>query len=137
MGSMRGLAIVMWKLSIEDDQGATTVVQLVRSEYTLGRGEENTVRLTERNISRRHARLVKQGGNWFLVDVGSYNGCFVNGIRAGESHPVGPQDLIQLGDYRLEIITDETPIQVDVRNDTLKFRGTGTIIGVKQIALSW
>lgn len=121
MGSMRGLATVMWKLSIEDDQGVTTVVHLARSEYTLGRGEENTVRLTERNISRRHARLVKQGGNWFLVDLGSYNGCFVNGIRAGESHPVGPRDLIQLGDYRLEIITDETPTQVaaDVRNDTL------------------
>lgn len=118
---MRGLVTVMWKLSIEDDQGATTVVQLVRSEYTLGRGEENTVRLTERNISRRHARLVKQGTSWFLVDVGSYNGCFANGNRAGESHPVGPRDLIQIGDYRLEFITDETPILVggDDPNDTL------------------
>jgi len=118
---MRGLVTVMWKLSIEDDQGATTVVQLVRSEYALGRGEENTVRLTERNISRRHSRLVKQGGSWFLVDVGSYNGCFVNGIRAGESHPVGPRDLIQIGDYRLEFITDETPVLIgsDERNDTL------------------
>ena len=118
---MRGLATVMWKLSIEDDQGATTVVQLVRSEYTLGRGEENTIRLTERNISRRQARLAKQSGSWLLIDVGSYNGCFVNGIRAGESHPVGPRDLIQLGDYRLEIITDEASAQVagDIKNDTL------------------
>jgi len=110
----------MWKLSIEDDQGATTVVQLVRIEYTLGRGEENTIRLTERNISRRHARLTKQGAIWFLVDCGSYNGCFVNGVRAGDSHPVGPRDLIQLGDYRLEFITDEsTQVDADTRNDTL------------------
>jgi pSer/pThr/pTyr-binding forkhead associated (FHA) protein len=111
----------MWKLSIEDDQGATTVVQLVRSEYTLGRGEENTIRLTERNISRRHARLTKQGASWFLFDCGSYNGCFVNGVRAGESHPVGPRDLIQLGDYRLEFITDESTVQDagEARNDTL------------------
>jgi len=98
----------MWKLSIEDDQGATTVVQLARAEYTIGRGEENTIRLTERNISRRHARLVKHGGNWMLVDLGSYNGCFVNGIRTGESQLVGPKDLIQLGDYRLEFLTDES-----------------------------
>ncbi len=105
---MRGLATRMWKLSIEDDQGVTTVVQLARNDYTLGRGEENSVRLTERNISRRHARLVKQGSNWNLVDLGSYNGCFINGVRAGESHPVGPRDLIQLGDYRLEFITDES-----------------------------
>jgi len=111
----------MWKLSIEDDLGATTVVQLVRSEYTLGRGEENTIRLTERNISRQHARLAKQGASWFLVDCGSYNGCFVNGVRAGESHPVGPRDLIQLGDYRLEFVTDESTAQDagEDRNDTL------------------
>src|SRR5512142_2710775 len=105
---MRGLATRMWKLSIEDDQGATTVVQLARGEYTIGRGEENTIRLTERNISRRHARLVKQDGNWILFDLGSYNGCFVNGVRTGESQLVGPKDLIQLGDYRLEFITDES-----------------------------
>jgi pSer/pThr/pTyr-binding forkhead associated (FHA) protein len=98
----------MWKLSIEDDQGATTVVQLARAEYTIGRGEENTIRLTERNISRRHARLMRQNGHWFLVDLGSYNGCFVNGIRTGESQVVGPKDLLQLGDYRLEFITDES-----------------------------
>ena len=97
----------MWKLSIEDDHGATTVVQLARGEYTIGRGEENTIRLTERNISRRHARLVKHDEIWLLIDLGSYNGCFVNGVRAGDSQPVGPKDLIQLGDYRLEFITDE------------------------------
>jgi len=97
----------MWKLSIEDDHGATTVVQLARGEYTIGRGEENTIRLTERNISRRHARLVKREESWLLLDLGSYNGCFVNGVRAGDTQPVGPKDLIQLGDYRLEFITDE------------------------------
>lgn len=98
----------MWKLSIEDDQGATTVVQLARADYTIGRGEENTIRLTERNISRRHARLLKQGNAWALLDLGSYNGCFVNGVRTGETHSVGAKDLIQLGDYRLEFITDES-----------------------------
>ncbi|MCC6666907.1 MAG: FHA domain-containing protein, partial [Polyangiaceae bacterium] len=51
----------MWKLSIEDDQANKTVVSLVRDEYSIGRGEENTVRLTERNISRRHAKLTRNG----------------------------------------------------------------------------
>ncbi len=97
----------MWKLSIEDDQGTPTVVPLARSEYTLGRAEDNSVRLTERNISRNHARLVKQGASWFLVDQNSYNGCFVNGARIAEPHPIGPSDLVQIGDYRLELITDQ------------------------------
>lgn len=115
----------MWKLSIEDDHGATTVVQLARGEYTIGRGEENTIRLTERNISRRHARLVKHDESWLLIDLGSYNGCFINGVRGGDTQPVGPKDLIQLGDYRLEFITDEdlAVTQGGVRPDT-----TGSII---------
>lgn len=97
----------MWKLSIEDDQGQATVVQLVRSEYSVGRTDENTIRLTERNISRRHARLIKQGAAWFLDDLGSYNGCFVNGIRVVDHQPVNVGDLIQLGDYRLELHAEE------------------------------
>ena len=36
----------MWKLSIEDDQGQQTVVNLVRDEYSIGRAEANTIRLT-------------------------------------------------------------------------------------------
>ena len=97
----------MWKLSIEDDQGQSTIVQLVRSEYNVGRTEENSIRLTERNISRRHAKLCKQGAAWFLDDLGSYNGCFVNGLRVVDHHPVNVGDLIQLGDYRLELIADD------------------------------
>jgi ABC transport system ATP-binding/permease protein len=98
---------IMWKLSIEDDLGQSTVVQLVRSEYSVGRTEENSIRLTERNISRRHAKLVKQGAAWFLDDIGSYNGCFVNGLRVVDHHPVSLGDLIQLGDYRLELLADD------------------------------
>jgi ABC transport system ATP-binding/permease protein len=97
----------MWKLSIEDDQGQSTVVHLVRGEYSIGRTDENSIRLTERNISRRHARLLKRGAAWFLDDVGSYNGCFVNGARVVDHHPVSVGDLVQIGDYRLELLADE------------------------------
>jgi ABC transport system ATP-binding/permease protein len=94
----------MWKLTIQDDQGTKpVVVHFVRDEYTIGRDEGNAVRLTERNISRHHARLMKQTSDWRLQDLGSYNGCYVNGARVGEPQPLQHGDLIQLGDYRLTI----------------------------------
>lgn len=94
----------MWKLTIQDDQGSKpVVVHFVRDEYTIGRDEGNAVRLTERNISRHHARLMKQPSDWRLQDLGSYNGCYVNGARVGEPQPLQHGDLIQLGDYRLTI----------------------------------
>ena len=52
----------MWKLAIEDDEGKQTVVPLTRDEYTIGRKDGNTIRLTERNVSREHARLYKKNG---------------------------------------------------------------------------
>jgi ABC transport system ATP-binding/permease protein len=97
----------MWKLAIEDDQGNKTVVNLVRDEYSIGRAETNTVRLTERNISRTHALLRRNGSGWLVEDRSSYNGCFVNGVRVGEAHRLDHGDLVQLGDYRLEVV-DET-----------------------------
>ncbi len=100
----------MWKLTIEDDQGNKTVVNLVREEYSVGRAEDNTVRLTERNISRHHARISKQDSGWVIEDLSSYNGCYVNGMRVGEPQHLEHGDLVQLGDYRLEVI-DEAAAQ--------------------------
>jgi pSer/pThr/pTyr-binding forkhead associated (FHA) protein len=99
----------MWKLSIEDDEGNRTVVSLVRDEYTIGRAEDNTVRLTERNISRRHARLRRDSSSWLLEDASSYNGSFVNGTRVTSSHRLQHTDLLQLGDYKL-IVIDEAQV---------------------------
>ncbi len=101
----------MWKLAIEDDQGHRTVVNLVRDEYTIGRAQENTVRLTERNISRHHAVLRRNGAGWVVEDQSSYNGCYVNGVRVAEPRPLETGDLIQLGDYRLEVADESAAVQ--------------------------
>lgn len=100
----------MWKLTIEDDQANRTVVPLARDEYSIGRGEDNTVRLTERNISRKHARLARDAERWVVFDAGSYNGCYVNGSRVSQRQELAHGDLVQLGDYRLELVDDSVQI---------------------------
>jgi pSer/pThr/pTyr-binding forkhead associated (FHA) protein/tetratricopeptide (TPR) repeat protein len=96
----------MHKLIIQDDEGKTTVVPLIREEITIGRKEGNTIRLTERNVSRRHARIVKSNGSVFVEDLDSYNGVKVNGQRIQGRVPVTEQDRIQIGDYLLELRVD-------------------------------
>ncbi|MDQ3263895.1 MAG: FHA domain-containing protein [Myxococcota bacterium] len=93
----------MLKLIIEDDEGRKTVVPFVRDEITIGRQEGNTIRLTERNVSRRHARLLRQNGHVVVEDLGSYNGIRVNGEKIAEPAQVRSGDLIQIGDYDLAI----------------------------------
>lgn len=93
----------MWKLTVEDDEGKQTAVPLQGAECSFGRGDGNQVTLTDRNVSRRHAALRPNGEGWVLRDLESYNGTYVNGLRvAGEQH-VQSGDVIQIGDYRIEI----------------------------------
>lgn len=113
----------MWKLSIEDDQANQTVVDLMRDEYAIGRDVMNTVRLTERNISRKHAVLRRNGSGWLVRDSGSYNGCFVNGVRVAGEEPLKHGDLLQLGDYRLELIDDDAVNRADPESKTATLPG--------------
>jgi pSer/pThr/pTyr-binding forkhead associated (FHA) protein len=98
----------MYKLIIEDDEGKTTVVPLIRDEITIGRKEGNTIRLTERNVSRRHAKLLKSNGTVFIEDLTSYNGIRVNGDRIAGRAPVNEGDRIQIGDYQLALKLDKS-----------------------------
>ena len=104
----------MWKLVIEDDEGKRTVVPLTREQYSIGRRDGNTIRLTERNVSREHARLYQRNGaagageksTFILEDLTSYNGVFVNGLRVSHSQDLVHGDLVQIGDYRI-VLQDE------------------------------
>lgn len=89
------------KLIIEDDEGRKTVVPLVQEEMeiTIGRQEDNVIRLTERNVSRKHARLARRQSEFIIEDLGSYCGVKVNGQRVQGSHKIAPGDVIQIGDY--------------------------------------
>ncbi len=93
----------MLKLIIEDDEGRRTVVPFVRDEITIGRQEGNTIRLTERNVSRRHARLLRQTDLVYVEDLGSYNGIRVNGEKVVGRASINDGDLVQIGDYDLAI----------------------------------
>jgi pSer/pThr/pTyr-binding forkhead associated (FHA) protein len=119
----------MWKLVIEDDEGKRTSVPLTRDQYSVGRKEGNTIRLTERNVSREHARLFKkqangagpiEKGTFVLEDLTSYNGVFVNGLRITHAQDLAHGDLVQIGDYRI-VLQDELVADVaapSVPNDT-------------------
>ncbi len=93
----------MFKLIIEDDEGHTTVVPLAKEEITIGRKEGNTIRLTERNVSRHHARLIRSNGTVFIEDLDSYNGVKVNGGRISARTTIREGDLVEIGDYHLAL----------------------------------
>lgn len=100
----------MVRLVISDNEGSTTVVPLLRDEVTIGRKEGNTIRLTERNISRRHVQLIRVGGIYKLRDLDSYNGVLVNGRKVEGESTITSGDQIQLGDYTI-LVEEEVGVR--------------------------
>ena len=95
----------MYRLAIEDDEGTRNVVPIARSEIVIGRKVGSTIRLTARNVSRAHARLVREDDILFLLDDSRY-GTWLNGRRASDREPVFPGDAIRIADYELTILRD-------------------------------
>jgi pSer/pThr/pTyr-binding forkhead associated (FHA) protein/tetratricopeptide (TPR) repeat protein len=98
-----GSSLASMKLIIEDEEGGRRVVPVVGDEITIGRQDGNTIQLTERNVSRRHARLRRSDGFYVIEDLNSYNGVRINGERIDAPRRIDEGDLIEIGDYDLGI----------------------------------
>jgi hypothetical protein len=68
---------------------------------TLGRSRQCDVVLSDPNVSRRHAEIRPRGGSWVLTDLGSTNGCRINGRRIDGSEVIRSGDQLELGETSL------------------------------------
>lgn len=69
----------------------------------VGAGERSDVVLTGAGVSVRHARVgLGPAGPW-VRDLGSTGGTWVNGAPTDGRHPLGPDDLVSIGDHLLRV----------------------------------
>ena len=85
-------------LEIRDGRGHTTRHRLDGQPLVFGRGLSNDVVLDDAYVDARHARLERDdGGAWSIVDLGTVNGLYANGERAGASAPVAAGAEVRIG----------------------------------------
>jgi ABC-type multidrug transport system ATPase subunit/pSer/pThr/pTyr-binding forkhead associated (FHA) protein len=75
-------------------------VGLDKDCITIGRDASNDVVIDHPVVSKRHAEIIKQDGKVILVDLGSTNGTFVNGIKV-KRHQLQELDRIVIGPSEL------------------------------------
>ncbi|HKY49993.1 MAG TPA: FHA domain-containing protein [Candidatus Limnocylindria bacterium] len=76
---------------------------VAKTSATLGRGQENTIRLDDLSVSRRHARIAYRQGGYWLSDLGSMGGTWVDGIRLNAPRRLAAGELIDIGLLRLTV----------------------------------
>jgi predicted component of type VI protein secretion system len=75
----------------------------LRPRVTIGRGRDCDIVLDDPKVSRRHVAVERALDRYFLVDLGSSNGTFVNGFKVTLRGQIALQerDSIEVGDTRL------------------------------------
>jgi hypothetical protein len=70
-------------------------------------GRKGKLRIDDRQISRQHARVVRRDDAWYVEDLGSKNGTFINQVRVTRTERVEPGDTIRIGNTSM--IVRQTP----------------------------
>jgi len=70
---------------------------------TIGRSPDCEIFLDDVTVSRKHAVLLQRDGAFFVEDLGSLNGTFLNRRRI-ESGELSDGDELQIGKYRLTFL---------------------------------
>jgi sigma-B regulation protein RsbU (phosphoserine phosphatase) len=84
------------RLTVRDAFGNQREVEIAHTPFTMGRQPDNDLVLLDNRISRRHARIVKDGQGYVVEDAGSRHGTFLNGERV-ESHRLSSGDQVTMG----------------------------------------
>jgi len=93
------------RLVWERTDGGKVEFPLDGEELELGRDEDLAIRVDEPLVSRRHARILRRGEGWGVVDLGSTNFTRVNGQRVRREHELEHGDAIRLGRTKLTFLT--------------------------------
>jgi len=87
----------LYRLVVKAGGVIGTTYALEVPELYLGRDTQNDIVVPEAEVSRRHARLIRNGDVYIIEDLGSTNGTFINGKRLDAPHALRPGDEVQLG----------------------------------------
>ncbi|HVL52102.1 MAG TPA: FHA domain-containing protein [Actinomycetota bacterium] len=92
-------------LVVKKGPEAGTNFFLEKDVVTCGRDSASDIFLDDVTVSRRHAEIRREAGEFTIVDSDSLNGTFVNRNRVDQA-PLKNGDEIQIGKFKLVIFTE-------------------------------
>jgi hypothetical protein len=102
-------AVSRWTAEVEAAWRHARLPRLVlplEGTAVVGRARDCDCILGDPTVSRRHALLRGRDGRWWLRDLASLNGTWVNGRRAVEEVEVRPGDEVGFGDATFRLAAD-------------------------------
>ena len=116
-----------------------TQIAREKQVINIGRTSDNDLVINNIKVSRKHAKLEKKGNDWYLEDLDSSNGTFINGMKIKKER-VTANDVITIGGVPLNLerlFTGEKVIagNIQISTNDLTFRVKDKLI-VDSVGLS-
>ena len=110
---------------------------------TIGRAIECDVVIASKSVSREHTRIRREGRRWFVDDLGSTNGTYLNGERVIGSLNLLDGDILKVGDVTFvfhdpDTTTRENPIpelEVDTTAGVVRVNRKAVSLSPKEFLL--
>ncbi|GAB4574032.1 MAG: hypothetical protein Kow0077_18540 [Anaerolineae bacterium] len=110
-------------LTVEEGEHAGQRVIIDSDEFLIGRGEDCQLVLTDRAISRHHARIWREGLSYFIEDLESKNGTWLNGEPLEAPRQLSDGSKIQLAmTVRIAFNESDATVEINLDPDSLKSR---------------
>jgi len=92
----------MIEITVTFEDG-TRQVHTAMPPVSIGRAQQCHVRIANWRVGKQHARLVRQGSEVVLEDLGTLGGTLVNGERVATHGPLRPEDRILVGPCQIQV----------------------------------
>jgi len=132
----------MAKLLIQEDRQLQREIRLYKPRIKIGRASECEVQLSSTGVSRKHALITREGSTFFIEDLGSTNGIFVNSQKVQRAE-LKNGDRIVIHHFLLDFVDDsadeQTPADmVVIVEDVSKQYALGkqTVTALQHVSMS-
>lgn len=96
----------MLKLKITPAEGEPFFHEVETGSLVIGRSTKCHLSIPDRFLSRRHARLFRDGDSWMVEDLESRNGTYLNGIKIGQAERVREGDVLAMSASLVKLMRD-------------------------------
>ncbi len=90
-------------LVVRGEDGKKAATHRLVGALEVGREATSPIRLDDQYVSQYHARFFERSGSWFVEDLGSTNGTYLNGERVTDPVPIHAGDAVRIGKVTLEL----------------------------------
>jgi pSer/pThr/pTyr-binding forkhead associated (FHA) protein len=111
----------MLTIELKFNNAVLKTIETDKEVITIGRNVKNDIQIDNLSVSKQHARIVKHEGKYFIEDMKSTNGTYLNEKKIAKEK-LANNDVITIGKHTLQAFLEKKPVessQQDMINDTM------------------